>query len=162
MRKLLVLFVLLSVAAFSGGELATASSPAVRATGAWSATVDLGSIRLVPQGQQCVVHSVTTVVYSGTIRGATVPVTTSDTRFFATCDELVVSGPDGIPSVFSAVEHFTGEDGAQATFISFGMTDANGNFKGESLVLGDLNGIIKQVGSRSLGGGTYQGLVVVE
>jgi hypothetical protein len=132
----------------------------VAATGTWT-VIDAEIVEIVEQGQQCLIHAVTTIGYTGTLTGVTETVGLADSRVFATCEEAAASGFAGIRSNFHAVEHFVGEDGAEATFVSVREADANGDFEGGSALHGGLHGTIKQVRVPGTDGGTYEGRVVL-
>jgi hypothetical protein len=133
----------------------------VHAAGSFSLAFDLDTIELVPQGQQCLFYVNEVITYTGTLEGTSETVGPVQVRLFATCEEATSPDAVGIPSTFSAVEHFVGTDGKEATFRDVGRTDAAGNYEGIMAVHGDLNGILHVTGS---GGpdGRYEGQLVLK
>jgi hypothetical protein len=162
MRKLVVLLV--SVIGLQGfASPVMASSPVIPATGSLFVEGDPATFEFVQQGQQCLIQFEEVITYTGTLEGTSDTLGPVEIRFFATCEEVFATEGVGIPSNFSAVEHFVGTggiaEGKEATFRTVGRTDAEGNFEGTIALRGDLHGRLKLATSGP--SGTYEGVVVV-
>lgn len=130
----------------------------VLATGTYVITSVL-SVELVPAGQQCVAYVEDIITLTGSLAGTSNTVSPGEVRLFATCDEVTAANFSGIRSNFHAVEHLVLEDGTEASLVSVGRTDADGNFQGTSTLRGGLHGVLHTAGV-SGEAGTYEGLVI--
>ena len=137
---------------------AQAAEAPMLATGTYTVT-SVSSVELVPAGQQCVAYVEDVVTFTGTLAGTSETVSPAEVRFFATCDELVAAGFSGIRSTFHAVEHLVLLDGTEATLVSVGGTDTEGNFQGTSTLRGGLHGVLHTAGVSGQSG-TYEGQVI--
>ncbi|MET0325422.1 MAG: hypothetical protein ABW219_09385 [Ilumatobacteraceae bacterium] len=156
---------LVSVIGVQGvGASAMASPRVVHATGTATIT-DTEFVDYVSRGQQCIIRVDQVTAYTGDLEGTWESTRPSEIRYFATCDELFATDGAGIPSAFSAVGHFVGTDGSEATLRAVGRTDAAGNYRGIIAAHGEVNGVLQESASFAPGSppnSTYDGILVID
>ena len=143
------------------GAPAMAGSRVVHVSGTSTATVDFDSAQLVSRGQQCLLLADLRGNLTGDLVGETVG--SEQILFFVTCEELL-AGEELRSDNYRAVGNFVGTDGEfagkETTFTDVGRFD-KGTYTGNSLVQGDMSGVLHVSGSLSTGIVTYDGNLVV-
>jgi hypothetical protein len=133
----------------------------VRASGTFDVLLDLGSFRLQPVGDRCVLTVNGTLTFSGTLQGTAAATTTAFED--ASCEEVMANAPGTFADVFSSIGAFSGTvDGrpVSADLVYAGRTAVGGSIEAIMRFTGDLTGVLHVDATLGVGG-SYRGVLVL-
>jgi hypothetical protein len=130
------------------------------ASGAFTAGLDVTSLRLQPVGSRCLLTVNGTLTFTGTIRGTATGTTAALED--APCAAVAVNPPGTFADVFRFTGTFSGTvrgRAADAHLVYAGRTAQGGAIDAGMLFSGGVTAILR-VSARVAVGGTYEGVVV--
>lgn len=133
----------------------------VRAAGTFDVLLDLGSLRLQPVGNRCVLTVSGTLTFSGTLQGTATATTTAFED--ASCEEVMANPPGTFADVFSSSGAFTGTVAGRpvsAALVYAGRTAVGGSIEAIMRFRGDLTGVLHVDATLGVGG-SYGGVLVL-
>jgi len=133
----------------------------VRASGTFDVLLDLGTLRLQPVGNRCVLTVSGTLTFSGTLQGTAAATTTAFED--ASCEEVMANPPGTFADVFSSSGAFTGtvdRRPVSADLVYAGRTAVGGSIDAIMRFTGDLTGVLHVDATLGVGG-SYRGVLVL-
>ncbi len=133
----------------------------VRASGTFDVLLALGTLRLQPVGNRCLLTVNGTLTFSGTLQGTAAATTTAFED--ASCEEVTANPPGTFADVFSSSGAFSGTvDGrpVSADLVYAGRTAVGGSIDAIMRFTGDLTGVLHVDATLGVGG-SYRGVLVL-
>lgn len=140
-----------------------AAAPPVLADGEFTASVNFSTLTATPVGRNCRLEVNGTLVFSGTLEGATSGTTRG--LVFAPCAAVLANPPGSFRDIFRFTSDsafpFTGRVNGvptTATIIYQGRTAVGGAIDGQVLLTGDVRGVLEVTATVAVGG-QYRGRI---